>query len=87
MGIRPEQIVMSLEGYGNTSAASIPLALNDVVADGTVTPGSTMVFCGFGAGLAVATAVVRWNAVDQRTIPNYSETVSQAIDAMGANPL
>jgi 3-oxoacyl-[acyl-carrier-protein] synthase III len=66
MDIRPEQVVVSLENYGNTSAASIPLALNDAVESGQVQPGHTVVLCGFGAGLAAATTVVKWSCVDQR---------------------
>jgi 3-oxoacyl-[acyl-carrier-protein] synthase III len=71
-----DKIVMSLEKYGNTSAASIALALYDAVESGQIRPGHRLLLCGFGAGLAVATTVVKWNCVDQRKI-NSSQTVSQ----------
>ena len=64
--LKPEQMVVSLEKYGNTSAASIPLALKDGILSGQVQPGKTMVLCGFGAGLAMALTCIEWNAVDQR---------------------
>lgn len=66
MDIAPEQMIVNLEQYGNTSAASIPLALYDALASGEIQPGKTLVLCGFGAGLAVATTVLKWNCVDQR---------------------
>ena len=78
MNIRPEQMIVSLEHYGNTSAASIGLALKDSVVNGTVQPGMTLVFCGFGAGLAVATTVVKWNCVDQRTLSTHQTDATQS---------
>ena len=52
----------TIERYGNTSAASIPLALGDAVAAGTVASGDLVLLCGFGAGLTVGTALWRWDA-------------------------
>jgi 3-oxoacyl-[acyl-carrier-protein] synthase-3 len=50
----------NLDRYGNTSAGSVPLALDEAVAEGRVQPGSLLVLSGFGAGLTWGTAVVRW---------------------------
>ena len=50
----------NLDRYGNTSAGSIPLALDEAVAEGRVKPGNLIVLSGFGAGLAWGTAVLRW---------------------------
>jgi 3-oxoacyl-[acyl-carrier-protein] synthase-3 len=50
----------NLDRYGNTSAGSIPLALDEAVSEGRVRPGSLLVLSGFGAGLAWGTAVMRW---------------------------
>jgi 3-oxoacyl-[acyl-carrier-protein] synthase-3 len=50
----------NLDRYGNTSAGSVPLALDEAVADGRVQPGNLIVLSGFGAGLAWGTAVLRW---------------------------
>ncbi len=51
---------MVLERTGNTSAASIPLALDHALANGRVEPGATVMFLGFGAGMTWACAIVRW---------------------------
>jgi 3-oxoacyl-[acyl-carrier-protein] synthase-3 len=50
----------NLDRYGNTSAGSVPLALDEAVAEGRVQPGNLIVLSGFGAGLAWGTAVMRW---------------------------
>jgi 3-oxoacyl-[acyl-carrier-protein] synthase-3 len=55
-----ERVFTNVQRYGNTSAASIPLALADLLATGQVRSGDTMVFVGFGAGLTWATAVLNW---------------------------
>jgi len=52
---------MVLERTGNTSAASIPLALVDAVDRGRVDSGDLVLMVGFGAGMSSAAAVVRWD--------------------------
>lgn len=54
------KVYNNLERYGNTSAGSVPLALDEAVNDGLVQPGSLLVLSGFGAGLAWGTTVLRW---------------------------
>ncbi len=54
------KVYNNLERYGNTSAGSVPLALDEAVAEGRVHPGRLAVLSGFGAGLAWGTALVRW---------------------------
>ena len=54
------KVFNNLEKYGNTSAGSIPIALEEAAADGRIQPGQLAVLSGFGAGLAWGTAVVRW---------------------------
>ena len=66
LNIPEERLIVNLQKYGNTSAASIPIALNEAVLAGRVKPGELLVMCGFGAGLAWATTILRWTAVDQR---------------------
>jgi 3-oxoacyl-[acyl-carrier-protein] synthase-3 len=57
----PRQKVFSnLDKYGNTSAGSIPLALDEAIGQGLLKPGQLAVLSGFGAGLAWGTALVRW---------------------------
>ena len=57
-----EKFFVNLERYGNTSAASIPIALNEAIAAGRVRPGDKLVLVGFGAGLTWAAAAVEWGA-------------------------
>jgi 3-oxoacyl-[acyl-carrier-protein] synthase III len=59
-GLDPARTSGSVERYGNTSAASIPLALAEAADAGTVAPGDLVLLCGFGAGLTVGTALWRW---------------------------
>jgi 3-oxoacyl-[acyl-carrier-protein] synthase-3 len=60
LGFERERIVINMDRYGNTSAASIPLALDEAVRDGVVQPGSRVLMTAFGAGLTWASAVVKW---------------------------
>jgi 3-oxoacyl-[acyl-carrier-protein] synthase-3 len=53
-------VFANVEKYGNTSAASIPVALCEAIDEGRVTAGSTVVMSGFGAGLSWGTAVWKW---------------------------
>ena len=59
-GIAPEKVVVNLDRYGNTSAASIPLALAEADRQGKLQRGKLVLLCGFGAGLTWGTALVRW---------------------------
>jgi len=54
------RVYNNLDRYGNTSAGSVPLALDEAVAEGRVKPGNLVVLSGFGAGLAWGTALMRW---------------------------
>ena len=49
----------SIERYGNTSAASIPIAFDELRRDGRVGPGDVVLMLGIGAGVTYATALVR----------------------------
>jgi 3-oxoacyl-[acyl-carrier-protein] synthase III len=55
-----ERVVDCVARYGNTSAASIPLALREAEAEGRLRPGSTVLLGAFGAGLTWAATVVQW---------------------------
>jgi 3-oxoacyl-[acyl-carrier-protein] synthase-3 len=58
--IPPERCVVNIHEYGNTSAASIPIALSEALSEGRVKPGDTIVFVGFGAGLSWGAVVWKW---------------------------
>ncbi|MEO7557402.1 MAG: beta-ketoacyl-ACP synthase III [Acidimicrobiales bacterium] len=61
IGIPMERTAMVLERTGNTSAASVPLALADAVDAGRLSPGDLVLLTGFGAGMTWASAVIRWS--------------------------
>jgi 3-oxoacyl-[acyl-carrier-protein] synthase III len=59
-GIPDERVFVNLDRFGNTSAASIPLALDHANRQGKIQRGNHLLLCGFGAGLAWGTAVLKW---------------------------
>ena len=61
-----EKFYVNLHKYGNTSSASIAIALTDAIEENKINYPSTLVLSGFGAGLTWGTAVVRWRAKDKR---------------------
>jgi 3-oxoacyl-[acyl-carrier-protein] synthase-3 len=60
MDIGMEKVVTNIETTGNTTAASIPLALHEAVSDGRIKDGDNVLFASFGAGLTWGASVVRW---------------------------
>jgi len=60
LGISGERCYINIDRYGNTSAASIPIALDEVVRSGRVERGQIVLMAAFGAGLTWAASVVRW---------------------------
>ncbi len=60
LGIAPEKIVMTVQNHGNTSAASIPLALSVAVADGRIKPGHLVMLEAVGGGFTWGSALIRW---------------------------
>ncbi len=62
LGFTMDQTATVLERTGNTSAASIPIALEEAVTEGRVEPGDLVLFVGFGAGMTWASALIEWDA-------------------------
>lgn len=60
LNLPPEKVFVNLDRYGNTSGASIPLAIDEAARAGKIAPGDLVLLCGFGAGLSWGTALVRW---------------------------
>ncbi len=60
LGIEPERCYVNIDRYGNTSSASIPIALDEAARAGSVKPGDIVLMAAFGAGLTWAASVVRW---------------------------
>jgi 3-oxoacyl-[acyl-carrier-protein] synthase III len=62
LGVDEDRAVSVIDRYGNTSSASIPLALADALEDGRIAKGDLLLLTGFGAGMTWASAVLRWTA-------------------------
>jgi 3-oxoacyl-[acyl-carrier-protein] synthase III len=59
-GIPQEKVVVTVDKFGNTSAASIPMALAEAVRTGRLTPGKVVLLVAFGAGFTWGSVVIRW---------------------------
>jgi 3-oxoacyl-[acyl-carrier-protein] synthase III len=60
LGIPRSKVMCNLHKYGNTSAGSIPIVLDEARREGRIESGDSVVMCGFGAGLSWGTSVFRW---------------------------
>lgn len=59
-GVPMEKVMLTVQRYGNMSAATVPVALVEAIEEGRVQPGSTLLMPAFGGGLTVCAHVVRW---------------------------
>jgi 3-oxoacyl-[acyl-carrier-protein] synthase-3 len=59
-GIPPERCYVNIERTANTSSASVPIALDQAVREGTIKAGQTLIFCALGGGFAWGSAAIRW---------------------------
>ena len=60
LGLGLDKVVINIDRYGNTTAATIPLATNDAVASGRLKKGNLVLFAAVGAGYTVGTSLWRW---------------------------
>lgn len=60
LGLRDDQVWNNIQKYGNTTAASVPIALAEAVEVGAVKPGSLVCLAAFGSGFTWASALIRW---------------------------
>jgi 3-oxoacyl-[acyl-carrier-protein] synthase-3 len=60
LGLRDDQFILNLNKYGNTTAATIPLAMQDALNDGKLNEGDLVLLASVGAGFTVGTALLRW---------------------------
>jgi len=80
----PEKVYNNLERYGNTSAASIPIALCEAVEEGRLKPGDVVVCVGFGAGLTWGAAAVRWTHPQPAPVPSWRRFLRRLRYALAA---
>lgn len=60
LGLNPDHVVVTVDKHGNTSAASVPLALDAAVRDGRIKEGETVMLEAFGGGFTWGSALVKW---------------------------
>ena len=60
LGLDPGKVFINIASYGNTSAATIPVALTEALEEGRIQPGANVVLAAFGAGLSWAAAAIQW---------------------------
>ncbi|HEX8184162.1 MAG TPA: 3-oxoacyl-[acyl-carrier-protein] synthase III C-terminal domain-containing protein, partial [Blastocatellia bacterium] len=60
LGLDENKVVKNIHKYGNTTAATIPLAIGDAIDDGRLKKGSLVVLAAVGAGYTVGSVLVRW---------------------------
>jgi 3-oxoacyl-[acyl-carrier-protein] synthase-3 len=60
LGVSPDRVIINIERFGNTTAATIPLALNDAVCSGRLKKGDLVLLASVGAGFTVGTVLLRW---------------------------
>jgi 3-oxoacyl-[acyl-carrier-protein] synthase-3 len=60
LGVPDQKVIVNVQKVGNTSAASIPIALDGAVRDGRVKAGDLVLLCAFGGGLTWASSLIRW---------------------------
>ena len=63
LGIPLDKVAINLQKYGNTSTASIPLALEELIKEKKLKDGDIVALVGFGAGLSWGSAVMRWKEI------------------------
>jgi 3-oxoacyl-[acyl-carrier-protein] synthase-3 len=60
LGIEPKKVIINIERFGNTTAATIPLALDDAVCSGRLKRGDLVLLASVGAGFTVGAVLLRW---------------------------
>ena len=86
LGLDSARVFVNIGSYGNTSAATIPVALTEALEQGRIKPGDNVVFTAFGAGLSWAAAVLRWGdrvepiATSDAQLPPNTRTTMELLE-------
>jgi 3-oxoacyl-[acyl-carrier-protein] synthase-3 len=80
LGLAPEKVYVNIDRYGNTSSASIPVALDELVRAGRVKPGTKVAFSAFGGGATWGAATMTWTA----PVPTEAELTAAGAARGGA---
>jgi 3-oxoacyl-[acyl-carrier-protein] synthase-3 len=79
LNLPAERVFTNVDRYGNTSSASIPIALCEAIERGLVQPGHNLALVGFGAGLTWAAGVIRWTAEPVASRANDNRLLAEAV--------
>ena len=79
LNLPAERVFTNVDRYGNTSSASIPIALCEAIERGLVQPGHNLALVGFGAGLTWAAGVIRWTAEPVASRANDNRLLAEPI--------
>jgi 3-oxoacyl-[acyl-carrier-protein] synthase-3 len=60
LGLRDDQVYTNIQKYGNTTAASVPIALHEALSEGRLRRGDLLILTAFGSGFTWASAAIRW---------------------------
>ncbi len=75
LGLPAGRVYTNLDRYGNTSSASIPIALSEAAENGQIDPGDLVVCVGFGAGLTWGAVALRWTRPQPLPLPRWRRTL------------
>ncbi|CAG0932136.1 3-oxoacyl-[acyl-carrier-protein] synthase III [Thermoflexales bacterium] len=81
LGLPMEKVFVNIDKYGNTSAASIPIALTEAIEAGRVKEGDHLVLVGFGAGLTWASAVVQFGLAEKKVTTGWLAAPARTVRA------
>ena len=90
-GIPMEKVMVTVQKYGNMSAATVPVALVEALSEGRVKPGSHILMPAFGGGLTYCSLLVRWGdrvtplGTSDRELPPCTQTALEMVNAVRAN--
>ena len=89
-GVPMEKVMLTVQKYGNMSAATVPVALVEALEEGRVRPGATLLIPAFGGGLTYSAQVVRWGeritplGTSDRALPPCERTALEMVNAVRA---
>ncbi len=81
LGLPEERFMVNLDRYGNTSTASIPIAVCEAVSQGRVQPGDNIMLVGFGAGLTWGATLLNWAAAGPPEVSRWAQVRRQSLYA------
>lgn len=82
LNLPKDRFIVNLDRYGNTSTASIPIAICEAVEEGRIRPNDNLVLVGFGAGLTWGASVVQWNVTPKTEVSSLHRFSRRAVYAL-----